>query len=60
MEATPDHLFPNPGKFVVRNLIAYAKNVVLFSEPKISDKIEHALSERKDLFGFFSHKHAQT
>lgn len=50
---------PNPGKFVVRDLIPYERNVVSFQNQRFPTR--QSMSFLKgERFLFFSHKHAQT
>lgn len=47
-------LFPQSGKICCQGLNSVWKECCFISEPEISDKTEHELSERRELFVFFS------
>lgn len=50
---------PDPGKSVVRGLIAYERNVVLFQNQRFPTR--QSMSFLKgEIFLFFSHQNAQT
>lgn len=51
--------FPNPGKFVVRDLTLYERNVVSFQNQRFPTRQSMSFLKGKS-FLFFSHKHAQT